>query len=251
MLHFFVACTKSCINLITILILMIYRPIERGGGNQYVSTLDTMNISSPLFAYVLIRHQNTYSGLPSKRGNIMKNEVFKNKNIAQENYGQQGNSIFTFIIRESQSGRNEFSTIIGFLLCILLPALIMIAISINNPSSSNESNETVELYENWQETGILFPDSDTTLLTEADIDLLFELSDSIDELSPELLIRYCINDLYARHHYLFSTEPFHSFYSNYDWYHGFLNAEDSQNAFNDIERENLNFLVSIEKSLQQ
>lgn len=96
----------------------------------------------------------------------------------------------------------------------------------------------------WETTGFLFPDSDIRYLTASDIMALTE----IDGWSISSLAQMAINEIYAKHNYLFNSEEILSFFSSYSWYDGYLNAEESAASFNRIERVNISFLKDIKES---
>lgn len=78
------------------------------------------------------------------------------------------------------------------------------------------------------EEGIIFPNSSEEIIAESDI----------DELSDEEL-RYAINELYARHGYIFKDDELRSYYNQFEWYEEKVNPGDfSTNLFNDTEKKN-------------
>lgn len=82
------------------------------------------------------------------------------------------------------------------------------------------------------EDGVIFPDSSDERLDE----------DEVKNLSDEDL-RYAINELYARHGYIFKDEELGEYYSQFDWYEGKVKAEDfSMDMFNDVEQDNVEML---------
>ena len=81
--------------------------------------------------------------------------------------------------------------------------------------------------------GFIFPDSDTQVLSQQEIQAL---SDS--ELT------YAINEIYARHGYLFQNDALRTYYEQFDWYAGQITPEEfSIDCFNPIELENWNLLL--------
>ncbi len=84
--------------------------------------------------------------------------------------------------------------------------------------------ETEEIY--------LFP-SDREYITESDL-----YGKTQEEVA---LIR---NEIYARHGYVFNTEPFKTYFSEKDWY--IPNPSFTDSLFNEIEKTNKNFLVEYE-----
>ena len=108
----------------------------------------------------------------------------------------------------------------------------------------NSRNYNYIIGTSWETTGFLFPDSDVKYLTGSDIMALTE----IDGWSMASLTQMAINEIYARHNYLFSSEEILSFFSSYSWYDGYLNAEKSAANFNKIEWANISYLKDIKES---
>lgn len=102
--------------------------------------------------------------------------------------------------------------------------------------TDEEESEDVQyaLTETEDETGeeYLFP-SDREYITESDL-----IGKSKDEVA---MIR---NEIYARHGYIFNTEPFKSYFESKDWYTPNENFNDS--VFSEIEKTNKDFLVNYE-----
>ena len=89
--------------------------------------------------------------------------------------------------------------------------------------------EEEEEEEEIGEEGIIFPNSSEEIISESDIDAL-----SDEEL------RYAINELYARHGYIFKDNELLSYYSQFDWYEEKVKPGDfSTSLFNDVERKNV------------
>ena len=79
---------------------------------------------------------------------------------------------------------------------------------------------------------MIFPDSSREVLYE----------DVIEDLSDEEL-RLAINELYARHGYIFKDETLREYFKQFDWYEEKINSDDfSIDVFNEIERENIDLL---------
>ena len=96
----------------------------------------------------------------------------------------------------------------------------------------------------WEATGFLFPDSDIRYLTDSDIMMFSE----IDGWTTASLAQMAINEIYARHHYRFIDEDYHSFFSRYSWYDGYLSMEESAAYVSDIEWANIHYLKNIKNS---
>lgn len=107
------------------------------------------------------------------------------------------------------------------------------------PSFSAEQTSPLSL---WTETGLLFPDSNTRYLDESDIISLSQ----IEGYTEAELLRYAVNEIYARHHYLFSNDKYVQFFNSYEWYDGYLTAEEASALFNSVEHKNIAFLLDAE-----
>ncbi len=92
-------------------------------------------------------------------------------------------------------------------------------------TESEENEEPEDIY--------LFP-SDREYITESDLS-----GKSKDEVA---MIR---NEIYARHGYIFNTEPFKSYFESQEWYVPNENFNDS--IFSEIEKTNKDFLVKYEE----
>jgi len=90
--------------------------------------------------------------------------------------------------------------------------------------------------------GMLFADSDKKELTEEDIDGM-----DIDELKTAL------NEIYARHGYIFQKEETAKQFEQYDWYKPTLDSEDfdAEKDLNDVEQANVAFLKAAIKALKK
>lgn len=92
--------------------------------------------------------------------------------------------------------------------------------------------EEVQLPEEEPESDFLFP-SNEKLITEADLD-----KHTKEEVA---IIR---NEIYARHGYIFKTEPFITYFNGKSWY--VKNENFHEGMLNDIERANREFIVAYE-----
>lgn len=80
----------------------------------------------------------------------------------------------------------------------------------------------------------VFPYSDSQLLNSWEIE---NLSDSD--------LTYAINEIYARHGYIFKSDELRRHFEQFDWYHGTIAADDfSFDLLNSIEQQNLNLLAN-------
>ena len=104
----------------------------------------------------------------------------------------------------------------------------------DNVDASIMVSETVEEGEEEEtgEAGVIFPYSSERVVDES----------AAKELSDEDL-RYAINELYARHGYIFKDEELKAYYSQFEWYDGTVKSDDfTMEMFNDIEKENVQIL---------
>lgn len=100
------------------------------------------------------------------------------------------------------------------------------------PDSSNYSSGATSFYE----TGIVFPDSSSRILSSGEINFLrYGYSESEEE-----MVQYAINEIYARNGYEFKTPYWANYYSRYSWYynHGYTDQE-ARTRFNNVEKENM------------
>ncbi len=92
--------------------------------------------------------------------------------------------------------------------------------------------------EKAEEEGMIFPKSSEEKLQE----------EELKERSAEDL-RYAINEIYARHGYIFNDQELKAHYEQYDWYHPSVKAEDfSTEVFNDVEKYNIELLQKVRDS---
>lgn len=90
----------------------------------------------------------------------------------------------------------------------------------------------------YNNSDYLFP-SDTVYISENDLK-----NRSKDEVA---MIR---NEIYARHGYIFETEPFKSYFNSKDWYIPVVYSADfNYSEFNDVERANINAIREYETSM--
>ena len=90
----------------------------------------------------------------------------------------------------------------------------------------------IETQEPKTESGMIFANSSEMLLSE----------DSINALSDENL-RYAINEIYARHGYIFKDEGLRAYYGQFEWYEGTIEADKfSSDMFNEVEMKNVELL---------
>lgn len=95
----------------------------------------------------------------------------------------------------------------------------------NKEESSNENASEAE-------NGMIFPDSSTAEIN----------SEDLKKLSDEEL-RYAVNEIYARHGYIFKDDQLRTYYEQYDWYKETVKPEDfSDSVFNEVEKRNIQTL---------
>lgn len=114
--------------------------------------------------------------------------------------------------------------------------------NINNTNISEESNITV-----FTEDGYVFENSSLEYLDQEDIEDLRSLSDS-SEFTFLQLLRFSVNEIYARHGYKFVKKEYYKFYNNYSWYTSLdkVNSVDWE-EFNEYEQYNLSLMLKYEK----
>ena len=99
----------------------------------------------------------------------------------------------------------------------------------NTTESINTEQESKNKSAQESEDGMIFPDSSETEINSEDIK---KLSDQD--------LRYAVNEIYARHGYIFKDESLRTYYEQYDWYKETVKPEDfSSSVFNDIEMRNV------------
>ena len=122
-----------------------------------------------------------------------------------------------------------------------LDELYKVVVTSNTESYKHEDNVDEEITSNTDEEeteelsgedGIIFPNSSEKEISESEI----------KELSDEEL-RYAINELYARHGYIFKDEGLLAYYEKYDWYEKSVKPDDfSMDLFNEVEKTNVEAL---------
>ncbi len=119
-----------------------------------------------------------------------------------------------------------------------LDELYKVVVTSNSESYNHEDNvdgsEMVsEIDQNTiGKDGVIFSNSSEELLNEENVKTL-----SDDDL------RYAINELYARHGYIFNDDELKEYYGKFDWYKQDIKTDDfSMDLFNDIEKVNVEML---------
>ena len=81
--------------------------------------------------------------------------------------------------------------------------------------------------------GYIFPHSDTGLIGQWELDALTDRE-----------LNYAINEIYARHGYIFRSDELRGYYEQFSWYSGDIPASEfSVDCFNQVEQQNWNLLV--------
>lgn len=105
------------------------------------------------------------------------------------------------------------------------------------PEETADSPDDEGLYQN---SGFVFPNSGTELILQQELESL-----SSSDLT------YAINEIYARHGYIFRSNELREYYEQFSWYVGEIPADEfSVDCFNQIERQNWNLLVN-ERNLRK
>ena len=143
------------------------------------------------------------------------------------------------IIREKPESSPAVTVVIPWK--IIAAALLALTLFVNRLFPSDTEN-TVAVFNN----GFVFEDSNVRILTDADLMSIYEMQTS--EYDAKIILRLAINEIYARHNYKFTEAEFAEFYSQYSWYNGYLSAEEACSQFNNVENQNLSFLIMAEKN---
>lgn len=164
---------------------------------------------------------------------------------------ETGESYIVCRQQEEFVSRRKVKVLISWPTVIVMVALC-VAIGFCRPWMMEEmevKEPTVETMEvsveeiEWQKSGILIPESSERSLDEGDIRKL----EQVDGYTKAELIRFAINEIYARHHYLFVNEKYLNFYSGYEWYDGYLDAEAAVATFSKTEHQNIALLLKEEE----
>lgn len=79
----------------------------------------------------------------------------------------------------------------------------------------------------------VFPHSSTQLLSSWEVEALSDAE-----------LTYAINEIYARHGYIFKSEELRRHFEQFDWYHGTIQADDfSYGMLNSVEQQNLDLMA--------
>lgn len=94
-------------------------------------------------------------------------------------------------------------------------------------------------FASYFETGIVFPDSSSRILSAGEIAPL----DYWPPNAVDYLYQYSINEIFARHGYSFKNPYWANYFSKYSWYQdlGYTDS-DARDRFNETERKNIKML---------
>lgn len=107
-------------------------------------------------------------------------------------------------------------------------------------SGEEDEEEGEDVYDAGIDDGpsFLLQYGDSKVYTEDELQWLIE--------EPEY-IRACINEIYARHGYIFKSEEWNDYFSAQDWYYGTTPADQfDDSVLNDYEKANLDLLLQME-----
>lgn len=153
---------------------------------------------------------------------------------------------------ESSSGSKPVVLIVLVSVLAVLLTVAVVAICFLMPRNSEKMSESQVVTEQYVEESDETPNetpvinhasdpgyyyffaSDTRYITESDLWGL--------DKEEVAMIR---NEIYARHGYIFKTEPYKSYFESRDWY--VPNPYFTESYFNEIEKANKEFLVQYEK----
>lgn len=122
------------------------------------------------------------------------------------------------------------------------------AISGSAPSTEGVSGTETDAEDNTTDTGedpyagFVFPDSDTVIITKAEMKTT---------LTTRSLCRRAVNEIYARHGYQFSKQENTDYFNQYDWYRNMPKETDMSvvaSEFSSVEKKNVEALQAYEDS---
>lgn len=136
------------------------------------------------------------------------------------------------VVHKGINLRFRFKTIF---ICVFI--FLFILLMINIPQNNLSLNTT----------GFVFSDSSHTTITEEDISNL-KYRALASEYTHQELLRFAINEIYARHGHSFSIGgKYSNFYNQFDWYNKLPKKKVLWSDFNSTESTNLNLLLQVEK----
>lgn len=109
-------------------------------------------------------------------------------------------------------------------------------------AASEENEDNSEETEDSKYAGFVFPDSDTTALTDS------RIRETVKDYAT---CRRAINEIYARHGYAFTKQENIDYFNTYDWYKNMEKESDMTKVsrkFNSTEKSNVEKLQAYEDS---
>lgn len=143
------------------------------------------------------------------------------------------------------AGRGCLVGIVIFLLILGVVVWFSSASRTLQPAVSNDNNfeqtedipapeEMPEDEPLYQDSGFVFPNSNTELIDRRELENLSDRD-----------LTYAINELYARHGYIFRNQQMREYFEQFTWYCGDVPSDEfSTECFNQIESDNWSLLVS-------
>lgn len=136
-----------------------------------------------------------------------------------------------------QNSNSDFSENVDDYTLDFLGKAYSSAVSITyNGNNIKESEVDEEENSNDRYAGFVFPNSDTSLLTEEEIE---------ENISQKATLRRAINEIYARHGYQFTQQENIDYFNQFDWYRTMEKETDMDKVseqFNSIEKKNVDKL---------
>lgn len=142
----------------------------------------------------------------------------------------------------SSSGGENSGCGCGLLLLIIIAAVFFLFTRSCTDGRTDSTNHAEQVEDSAGETadasdaqnsGFVFPNSSTELIEQQEA----------ENLSDRDLI-YAINEIYARHGYIFQSTEIREYYEQFSWYTGEVSSGDfSVDCFNQTERDNWALLV--------
>lgn len=130
-------------------------------------------------------------------------------------------------MNKKQMIRNKIS------IFLMIASILATVLSMVNGWNGYEVNVLADT----ESSEYILPDSDTDYITE----------DELNDLDDKEL-RYAINEIYARHGYIFEDKELNKYFMDKSWYDPTILAKDfdESKAFNNIERANIKFINKFE-----
>lgn len=106
--------------------------------------------------------------------------------------------------------------------------------TVQNEISADKTPDSAEGGQEYEDGGFVFPNSGTELIERREAENLSDRD-----------LTYAINEIYARHGYIFQSDEMRGYYEQFSWYTGRIpSAEFSVECFNQIEQQNWNLLIN-------